>query len=470
MIDKTDDKGKGTQGPGEAPRRPYATIDLKATEIGGDRASAAPPPGAESRSNFAKRLRVARRMGAAALGNNSFLSQVTAGVAGAVLTLVVGALFGLFAGGSPGSSQAVPTDLSRRLAALEQKMAQPGDIAGQLAKSEVRLKALEERTASVPALTEGQARLAAQAKALESRSGSPELVSRMAKLETSVAALAAGNKGSAGANAEALTARLADIEKQAADASEAVKAASQRIDRDVASFKSEAARLGERLDVLKSEMEERFKDTAKSGEIAPVLNKLAAFERELQGFLRGEGERSANSTRVLLTLEMANLKRAMDRGDRYTAELEAVKKVAGGTVKLAALERYKLDGVRTLPELTKDFRGVANAAMDAEAEHSDASVLDRLISGAKGIVRVRKMGHADDDKSVEAITGRMEAALKEGRLGEVIAQGKTLPPRAAQATEPWLKKVEARHAVDQAMAELEAGLKSSLSAPAEPRK
>lgn len=474
MTDKADEKGKGAQSPGEGPRRPYATIDLKATEIGGgERAGASPSSGARHGSDFAKRLRVVRRMGAAALGNNSFLSHVAAGVAGAVVTLAVGALLGLFFTGSSGGGQAVPADVSRRLAAIEQKVAQPGampgDVAGQFAKSDARLKSLEDRAAVIPGLTEGQAKLAAQAKALESRSGSPELVGRLAKLETSMAALAAGGKPGDGANAEALTVKLAEIEKQAADASEATKAASQRIDRDLASFKTEAARLAGRIDALKGEIETRFSDTARAAELAPVLSKLATFERELQGFLRGEGERNANATRVLLTLEIANLKRAMDRGERYTAELEAVKKAAGDSLKLAALERHKLEGVRTLPELARQFRGVANAATDAEAEPADASVLDRLISGAKGIVRVRKAGHAADDTSVEAITGRMETALKDARLGEVLTQAKALPPKAAMAAEGWLKAVEARHAVDQAMAEIEAGLKASLSAP-EPRR
>jgi hypothetical protein len=200
------------------------------------------------------------------------------------------------------------------------------------------------------------------------------------------------------------------------------------------------------------------------------MSKLAAFEKDLQGFVRGETDRSANATRVLLTLELANLKRAMDRGDRYAAELEAVKQAAGGALKLTALERHKLDGVQTQPELAKQFRAVANAAIDAETEPADASVLDRLVAGAKGIVRVRKAGHDPSDTSVEAVTGRMEAALKEGRLGEVLAQGKTLPPKAALAAEDWLRKVEARYAVDQAMAEIEAGLKSSLARPAEPKR
>ena len=45
----------------------------------------------------------------------------------------------------------------------------------------------------------------------------------------------------------------------------------------------------------------------------------------------------------------------------------------------------------------------------------------------------------------------MEAALKDGRLAEVLAQGAKLPPKAALAAEDWLRKLQARHAVDQAL-------------------
>ena len=107
----------------------------------------------------------------------------------------------------------------------------------------------------------------------------------------------------------------------------------------------------------------------------------------------------------------------------------------------------------------------ANAAIDAESESADASVLDRLMAGARSIVRIRKAGHSPDDTSVEAVVGRMEAALEDGRIDEVLAHGKKLPPNAARAAEPWLRRLEARRAADRAMADIEAALKSSLTAP-----
>jgi hypothetical protein len=85
------------------------------------------------------------------------------------------------------------------------------------------------------------------------------------------------------------------------------------------------------------------------------------------------------------------------------------------------------------------------------------------MAGARSIVRLRKAGHSPDDASVEAIVGRMEAALKDGHIGEVLAQAKRLPPRAALAVEDWLRKVEARHSADRSVADIETALKSSLA-------
>ena len=288
----------------------------------------------------------------------------------------------------------------------------------------------------------------------------------MAKLETALAALSAGDKS--GTQAAALADKLTELEKLIGDAAEASKSGATRADRDLAVVKTETNRLGQRLDALKGDIDERIKGTARSADLASMTAKLAAFEQDLQGFLKGEGERTSNAARVLLTLEIANLKRAMDRGDRYAAELDAVRKAGGATLNLAPLDRYSLEGAPALPALAKDFRRVANAAIDAEAEPADASVLDRLVSGARSIVRVRKAGHDPADASAEAVVGRMEAALKDGRLGEVLEQGRKLPPKAALAAEDWLKKVEARHAVDRSIADIETALKSSLGARAAP--
>jgi hypothetical protein len=491
MTDKKDETGRGAPRPGEGPRRPFATVDVQAKEVGGrdkgatgaaaggerpdSRTAPLPPPGAKRPRGVEAALSggvaAVRTWTLRVLRSNTFLSHVAAGVAGAVLTLSAGALLGLFDDGDGG--ERLSAEVSKRFAAVEQALKKRAakladDVGAKLAATDARVENLEERSRAVAELADAQAKLTAEHKALEARVASPALAERVAKLEAALTALSADDKLGGAALVEDLAAKLAELEKLAKQAGETAKSGASRIDRELAALKSQAGGLGQRLETLKSEIQERLGGVAKAGELAPVMARLAVFEGDLEAFLKREAERAANAQRVLLTLEIANLKRAVDRGDGYAKELEAVRKVAGSSIGLAPLERYSLDGVPTLGGLTRDFRRFANATVDAEREPADASVLDRLMAGARSIVRLRKAGHSADDASVEAIVGRMEAALKDGNVGEAIVQGRKLPPKAALAAEDWLRRLEARHTADRAIAEIEAALKSSLTAQRQP--
>jgi hypothetical protein len=171
----------------------------------------------------------------------------------------------------------------------------------------------------------------------------------------------------------------------------------------------------------------------------------------------------------VLSLELANLKRAIDRGKPYAPELEQARKIAGANVDLKPLERFALDGVPTSIELRQEFKPLAFKIIDAQEQPAEASIVDRLLAGAKSVVRVRKTSHSPDDKSVEAVVSRMETALNEDRLADVLLEAKSLPAPAQEAAEDFFAKVQARDAVDTALASVETQLKSSLAAaPAEP--
>jgi len=473
MPDNKDDTGKGPSRPGDLPggRRPYATIDVKATEVegaGASRASASAAASAKSEAKPQAKSPPPRSAGAsmaAALAplrqwsaSLPLLTNVAAGAVGAVLALLAAYLLV--------PDRALPrapevSELTRRVADLEGSL-------GTRPNTGLRAR-VEEVNRSLGALGESQARLARDTKALEGKVGSvqelpPEVGSRIAKLEESLSALSAANQEGQPPQLAALSLRLTQIEKSAREAGEAVRTGIARFEADLSAIRTEAGRLAQRLDGLKGEIDERMKATAKTAEVGPLAAKLAALEQDLQAFRSGEADRTANTSRVVLSLELANLKRAVDRGDAYAAELAQVKKVAGATVNLSALERSMQEGVPTIPELAKSFRKVANAMLDAEEQPADATVVDRLLSGARSIVRVRKAGHAADDNSAEAVIGRMETALKDGRLADVLANAKKLPPKAELAGEDWVRKVAARQAVDQALADVETALKTSLGA------
>jgi len=461
-----------------------------------------------------------------------FLSHTLAGIAGGLLALLgadtIGAQLGLTSlRGTDGASE-----LATRLGALEQTVrsrpAAPSDLAQKVAAAESRLARLDEVTRSVAQLADLQTRLAGEQRALDDKlakvaaDGNPE--SRLALIEDKFKALAAA----AGTDAErgripqlaALTGQIKDLEAtlntqisalrrsvaqdietrvaQTAEVSEAAKSGSQRLDRDLATVKTDAARLESRfeslktdgdrlgatlrtaqeeiagikgaLDGLKVELATGLKSAARpqdvSSAIAPITTKLASVEQNLQGVVKGEEDRRANAERIVLALELGNLKRALDRGGRYAGELAEVQKASGGRLNLAALEKFKDQGAPSLADISRDFRQVAHAMLDAEREPADAGVVDRLLASAKSVVRVRKVSHAADDKSTEAVAGRIETLLRDGRLVEVIEEGKKLTPKALAPAKDWLGRVEGRAAIDRAVGEIEAQLKTALGGKA----
>jgi len=478
MANNREEAGKGTPRPGEMPtsRRPYATIDARATEIEGPDApvgmGGAKPPADSAKSSKPSEpnptadpvsASVGTRLASAlaSLGSRRRAIRLSTNLAsGAVGALLVLGIAQLLPRNEPTPPRAPEVgDLTRRLADVE-------SVLGTRPNTGLRSK-VEEMGRSLGALGDAHAKLARDAKALETRSGGGqemprELMGRLTKLEEMLGAMSSADPSGPSPQLAVLAGRLAELQNAIRETGETARSGIARFDSELSAIRTEAGRLAQRLDGLRGEVDERLKGAAKAADVGPLTTKLAALERDLQTFNASETDRTTHASRIVLMLELAGLKRAIDRGERYADELARAKKV-GGALNFTVLERYKLEGVATPTELGKSFPKAANAMLDAEAERADATLVDRLLAGARSIVRVRKAGHAPDDTSAEAVVGRMETALKEGRLAEVLANAKTLPPKAALAGEDWVKKVEARLAVEQALAEVEAALKSSLA-------
>jgi hypothetical protein len=500
MANNKEEAGKGTPRPGDAPgsRRTYATIDLTASEVeskgkdkpgapAGSAASAASAASSadakaqakpetkpvEPRSKGADPPRSGPVGGGKADGAQDsvaarllaapWLSHLAAGALGAVVVLIV---MQLMTTDRPPTQSPEVSELMRRVADLEGGLGmRPG--AGLRAR-------VEEMGRSIGALGETQAKLARDSKALDAKLGAapeipPELMTRLAKLEDALTAASAADPAAQTPQVAALSGRLAEFEKATRNATELARSGIARFDGEFSSLRTDAGRLAQRLDAMKGEIEERLKGAVKAADLATLTTGLATLEREVQTLIKSEADRTAssnaNATQMLLALELANLKRAVDRGQGFAEELGRAKRIGGQTLNFTALERYMQEGAPTSQELAKSFRKTADAMLDAEADTPDSTLMDRLLSGARSVVRVRKAGHAADDTSPEAVIGRMEAAVKDGRLADVLASAKKLPPKAALAGEDWIRKVEARQAVDQAMAEVEGQLKASLGGP-----
>jgi hypothetical protein len=503
-------------------------VDTKAPDTKTADASAKASPGAAA-GPAPKAPPAAKVEPKPAGASGGFFSHLAAGVVGGALVYAGAAYLG--PSWLPGSASEDTSKLSARIAALEAAPKDNAEVAALSAKvgeAEARVAKIDELERTVAALRDAQGTLEAETKSLSeaAHQGGANDAERLAKLEEQLSMIAAGSEASDGRVPQlaAISGKIADVEaslrSQIAElrkslpadvdqrigatheASEAAKSATVRIDRELSQLRTDQARVTQRADGTKADMdrlsaaveavkEETARLTSAVGElrssvdsqlksfakpadvsaaVAPVNSKLAELEQNVRGVVSSEQSRRENAERIVLSLELSNLKRALDRGQGsgYAAELEEVRKASNGQLDLSPLERFKDTGVATAAQLKAEFRPLINDILDADTEPADGSVLDRLLSGAKSVVRVRRVSHDSDDTSTEAIVSRIETALDEGRLGDVLAQVKALPQRARVPIEDWLIKVTARDTVEQALASVETRLKASLSGAPEP--
>ena len=484
-----------TKAPGAASPQ-EAAAKASTTPSGAGSASGKPPPSGPAAKPSADGAR----------SGGGIFSHLTAGVVGGALAYAGATLLGPGAGVAPPS-----TELEARLVTVETALRESADLSAKLAAAESRLANLDAIEQRVATLGDAQGKLEAETRQLAEHGGAAN-AERVQKLEDQLALIAdgAGNANGGVPELAAITGKIAELDKTlnaridglgttqstdtdarlaaAVEASEAARQATQRLERELAEVRSgqsgvtqsadtakaDVQRLQSTVSELRASLDSSLKDVARPGDVTaalgPVTGKLAELEQSLGSVVEREESRRENAERIVLALELANLKRAIDRGQghAYAAELEAVEKSAGSDLDLSALARFKETGVATAAELKAEFRPVMNAVLDAEAEPASGSVIDRLMAGAKSVVRVRRVSHDPGDTSAEAVVARIETALDAGRLQDVIAEANKLSSQARAPMEDWLIKVTARDSVDRAIARVEERLKASLAGTPDP--
>jgi len=448
-----------------------------------------------------------------------FFSHLVAGVVGGVLSFLalqwVVPELGLETTSSRFANDTA--SLTERLGALERKVSKNAP-ATDLAVVTNRVADLEKTAQTIPALTDSQKQLIAETKAAlasaASDSGSTQVIERVGKLEDKLKALAdAGVNDPNPTRIEqlaGLTAKIVDLEtslptqlaalranltkdvdsrvQAATAAGETAQAGTQRLDKDVANLKTDAARIEANVDANKNAtarvaadlrtvqdqatqvataLETLKANVAKPADVAaavaPVAERTASLESSIQQVVQSESARKKTAEQVVLALQLQNLKRVIESGQKYAAPLNEIESAAGDSLDLGALKDLQNTGAPTLAELKTEFRPAANAAMDAESGTQNSGVVDRLWAEAKSVVRVRRIDLKPDDKSTEAVLGRMQVALNDGRIGDVLELSKDLPQPAQDAARPFLDRLNARVGVDSTLAQLEAQLKSSIA-------
>lgn len=522
------DASKSASGAGK-PSTSGPTASASGTSASGGAAGGKPPGGSDTKTPPPP---PPQRSGG---GIGSMFTHLVAGIVGGALVLFgaqpIQKQFGL----KLTAPAEVPADITARLAAVERAASAKPTV--DLSTVDGRISQLAKQVATIAVLKQQVATLAGEQKKLaaavaasppagNASGGSGDLGERVAKLEETLKTLsnATSPDGSKSAMARLATisGKLSDLERtvgnqlealrknvmseletrvaKTAEASAAAQAGTERIDRELAGVKTNAARLAQRaetlkatddrlsalvravqeqtakvqveLDGLKGDMLQQLKSVARPKDVAsalaPVTNQVEGLAARVQQIVKTEDTRKANAHRIVLALELGNLKRALDRGGAYASELAAVKSASGGDIDLSALERFKSTGVPTSAALASEFGKVAFKIINAENTKTEGGVFDRLVSGAKSIVRVRRTEFPKGDTSTEAVVARIEKLVKAGDLVGAQAQAKALSGPARAAAKGWLDRLAARAEVDQAIAKLEQELKTSLGGTGQP--
>lgn len=483
----------------------------------GPTAGATPSGSAASASD--KGVPPTARHAAESGGLRGAATHLVAGLAGGVLALL-GADAMLPTNGAGGQapsvqSQAVEARLKSLETAAATRAAAP-ELVQRLAIAEKQLADFERVARSIEAqqvLQAGETKSLGE-KLVVSPAGGAD-AEKLARLEETLSTLAAAalNDPARGRIPQlaAITGKLADLESgiatqitqlrkavtaevdsrlsQSTDAAQAARAGTQRLDRELASVKNDAAQISQRVDglkaqgdrletlmqglreattALKAEIGREMANVARAADvstaISPLTSKLSALEQNVEGVVRNEDERRQNVERIVTALELGNLKRTIERGVGFGPELAEVRRVAGPKIDLSVLERYRERGVPSLGEMEREFKAIAFAIIDADRQPADAHWTEKLIASAKSVVRIRKVDQDADDKTVEGTVARMEQSLKAGRLADVVAEAAKLSPQARAPAKAWLDKLESRVAVERAISAVEQDLKASLGA------
>ncbi|MFL5012312.1 COG4223 family protein [Rhizobium sp.] len=233
-----------------------------------------------------------------------------------------------------------------------------------------------------------------------------ELAKRVAALEATAKAPAAGAPADA-ANVEALNRKIAELTGQ--------------------------------VDQLRSTLAQSSEQQTTNG--ADIAKRLEEAEKKLN--------EPREDVAVARAIAAAALKAAIDRGGPFLAELDTFAGVAPDDPAVADLRTFAETGIPSRTELVREVPDVATAIVEAVNQPDpNQSWSDRLMSSAKSLVSVRPVGNIEGE-SVEAIAARMEEKVKSGDLPGASAEWNSLPASGKQASAAFKQSLEARIRVEE---------------------
>ncbi len=243
-----------------------------------------------------------------------------------------------------------------------------------------------------------------------------------------------------------------------------MKTTSSKLAQDIATVGAGAQQLRQDLAALKTttsgletQLQAATGSFAKTDQLSTVNATTTKLQADVAAIAARDQSREQGANRILLSLQLANLKRVVERGGPYAKELADVKRVAPKELDLTALDANAEQGLATTQQLASEFRDMTWSLVSADSKPTDdGSLIGQLWQGARSVVQVRKTDATGD--AADAVVARTEAKLQRGDLDGAMRDIGQLKGEARKAADPWIAKLAARLSLDQGLAGVDASL------------
>lgn len=215
---------------------------------------------------------------------------------------------------------------------------------------------------------------------------------------------------------------------------------------DFGPLEQQIADLSDRIDALGSAPATAaiIPDAAIDAALAELRSTAATQQAELDRLLsdarlaRENAEASASAT--LARAAVNRVLAAVDNGGPFATALGDLEQ-AGVTDIPDALRAAAADGVQPLSNLQAAAPDAARAALAAARTAEGGGGLGAFFERQLGTRSILPREGSDPD----AVLSRIEAATRDGRLGDALAEAEALPEDAQAALGPWLEQAQQRH-------------------------
>lgn len=244
-----------------------------------------------------------------------------------------------------------------------------------------------------------------------------------------------------------LTARLDQSTEQIATLTAQVETLSQAdASVNLGPLEQQLAALSDRIDGLGSQtgtatvVPDEAIDAALSDLRATASAQQAEIDRLLADARLARENAEASASATLARAAINRVLAAVDNGGPFAAALGDLEQ-AGVSDIPDALRSAAADGVQPLSELQASAPDAARNALAAARNAEEGGGLGAFFERQLGTRSILPTEGSDPD----AVLSRVEAAVRDGRLNDALAEAEALPEAAQEALAPWLEQAQQRH-------------------------